>query len=420
MSSVDPDIIPPDEAERLAAVHRYEILDTPPDGAFDRITALASRLFDVPVSIVSIVDEDRIWFKSHHGVDATEVGRDPGLCASAVLHEDARIVPDARADPTALANPLVAGEFGLRFYAGAPLRTADGHRLGTLCVIDTEPREVTEAEARTLTDLAAVVVDEMELRLAARNAVRREAELRDEAQQTVRVLQESLLPHALPEVPGLELASFYEPANRGEIGGDFYDLLTLGRDRLAVVMGDICGKGPRAAAATALARHTVRAAATAEAEPGDVLQALNRAMLASPDVSRDRYCTVAYLVVERTAGGARIAAANAGHPPPLIVAPDGAVRELAVAGPLAGWWEDVTFPTTRAELRVGEALILYTDGVTDATIDGAPVGQPGLARVLAEVGHRPAHDIAAAVRGAIDRTGPLRDDAALLVLKVPA
>ena len=168
---VDPVIIPADEADRMAAIHRYQILDTPPDGAFDRITALAARLFDVPIAIVSIVDEDRIWFKSHHGLDLDQIDRVPGLCASAILHETPWILGDAAVDPRALANPLVAGEFGLRFYAAAPLRTADGFNLGTLCVLDFAPRELTQEETATLEDLSALVMSELELRLASRNAL---------------------------------------------------------------------------------------------------------------------------------------------------------------------------------------------------------------------------------------------------------
>jgi two-component sensor histidine kinase len=164
-------IIPGNENERLAAVRRYDILDTPPDGAFDRITAIAARRFDVPIAIISIVDEDRIWFKSHHGVDVDQIGRDPGLCASAILTNDPHILPDASQDPRSLSNPLVAGEFGLRFYAGVPLRTSDGFNLGTLCVLDQQPRTVDLAAIDDLKDLASVVVDQLELRLAARRAL---------------------------------------------------------------------------------------------------------------------------------------------------------------------------------------------------------------------------------------------------------
>ena len=169
----DASIIPDDEDQRLAAVRRYDVLDTPPDGAFDRITALAARRFEVPISIISIVDEDRIWFKSHHGVPVAEIGRDPGLCASAILSNDPHILTDASMDPRSLANPLVAGDFGLRFYAGVPLTTSDGHNLGTLCIIDKVARPIDQDQIDDLKDLASVVMDQLEMQLAARRAVSR-------------------------------------------------------------------------------------------------------------------------------------------------------------------------------------------------------------------------------------------------------
>ena len=159
------------EAARLSAVRRYDILDSPPDGAFDRITALAARRFKVPIAIISIVDEDRIWFKSHHGLPVEQIDREPGLCASAILGDTPYLIPDARNDPRSLANPLVAGDFGLRFYAAVPLRTGDGHNLGTLCVIDKEPRPIDNEQIEDLKDLASIVMDQLELGLSARHAV---------------------------------------------------------------------------------------------------------------------------------------------------------------------------------------------------------------------------------------------------------
>lgn len=159
------------EAKRLAAVRRYDILDKPTDGSFDRITSLAADLFAVPISIISMVDHDRIWFKSHHGLDVDQVDREPGLCSSAIVQDAPWLLSDAARDPRALTNSLVAGEFGLRFYLGIPLQTLDGFNLGTLCVIDREPRKVTEQQIAQLGRLAAIVMDEMELRLAARVAV---------------------------------------------------------------------------------------------------------------------------------------------------------------------------------------------------------------------------------------------------------
>lgn len=159
------------ETARLGALRRYQILDTPPDGSFDHVATVAARLFDVPIAIVSLVDEDRIWFKAHPGLDIEQVDRSPGLCASAILQADPYVLTDASCDPRSLANPLVAGEFGLRFYVAAPLRTSDGHNLGTLCVIDRQPREVTDDQIAQLEALAGIVIDQMELRLAARNAI---------------------------------------------------------------------------------------------------------------------------------------------------------------------------------------------------------------------------------------------------------
>ncbi|MEA2451497.1 MAG: phosphoserine phosphatase RsbU/P [Actinomycetota bacterium] len=167
-SSVTPSaLIPDNEDLRMAAVGRYEILDTPPDGAFDRITNLAARIFEVPIATITVVDEDRIWFKSKHGIDAEQIGRDPGLCASAIIEYEPWVVNDALSDPRTLENPLVRGDLGLRFYAGAPLTTADGYNLGTLNIIDKEPRELTDDQLMTLKQLADIVVDELELRLAA-------------------------------------------------------------------------------------------------------------------------------------------------------------------------------------------------------------------------------------------------------------
>lgn len=160
-----------DEVARLAAVRRYDILDSPPDGAFDRITALAARRFGVPIAIISIVDEGRIWFKSHHGLPVDQIDRKPGLCASAILGNTPYLIEDARKDPRSLANPLVAGNFGLRFYAAVPLTTSEGHNLGTLCVIDKEPRAIDDEQIEDLKDLASIVMDQLELGLSSRQAV---------------------------------------------------------------------------------------------------------------------------------------------------------------------------------------------------------------------------------------------------------
>jgi diguanylate cyclase (GGDEF)-like protein len=156
------------EFERLNALRRYAILDTPPEGAFDRITALAADMLEVPIAIVSLVDTNRVWFKSVHGpAGIREVERAPGLCGAAVLQGSAYVVEHASTDPRTQENPLVAGDFKLEFYAAVPLRTHDGHTLGVLCGMDKRPRSVTPRQLRYLETLAAIVMDEIELRRSA-------------------------------------------------------------------------------------------------------------------------------------------------------------------------------------------------------------------------------------------------------------
>lgn len=158
------------EAERIKALKKYDILDTPPDGSYDNLTKLAAKLLDMPIALISLVDTDRIWFKSRYGLDVSQIDRDPGLCASAILADDFYLVEDAIKDPRTLANLLVAGEFGLRFYAAVPLKV-QGYNLGTFCVLDKNPRRFTEDQKKLLQSLADIVIDQMELRLAARKAI---------------------------------------------------------------------------------------------------------------------------------------------------------------------------------------------------------------------------------------------------------
>lgn len=159
---------PVNESKRLSSLRKYQILDTPSDGNFDRITELAANIFNVPIAIISLVDTDRIWFKSHHGIPVKQIDRDPGLCASAILSDDLYIVENARNDPRCLANPLVAGDFGLQFYAAAPLQTEENYNLGTFCIIDKIPRVFSKEERVILKQLGGIVMDEMNLRLAIR------------------------------------------------------------------------------------------------------------------------------------------------------------------------------------------------------------------------------------------------------------
>lgn len=155
---------PANERQRLDALQSFEILDTQAEEAFDRFTRIAAKMIGVPIALVSLVDEARQWFKSRHGIDATETPRDWAFCAYAIQNDDVLVVDDATQDPRFVDNPLVTGFPDIRFYAGAPLRTRDNLNIGTLCVIDQQPRQgLTSDQRELLADLADAVVNQLYL-----------------------------------------------------------------------------------------------------------------------------------------------------------------------------------------------------------------------------------------------------------------
>jgi GAF domain-containing protein len=154
------------EADRLAALRRYRILDTEPEQRFDDLALLASQICGTPMALISLVDRDRQWFKARVGVDVPQTPRDVAFCAHAIHQPDLFVVPDALQDARFRDNPLVRAEPHIRFYAGAPLITADGHALGTICVLDRKPRVLTKAQEAALEALKRQVVSQLELRLS--------------------------------------------------------------------------------------------------------------------------------------------------------------------------------------------------------------------------------------------------------------
>jgi GAF domain-containing protein len=153
--------IPVDDAVRLKALRDLLILDTPPEERFDRIVAFAAQEFDMPIALISLVDQNRQWFKSRVGLQACETSRDVSFCGHALLERDTLVIPDALQDLRFADNPLVTGEPHIRFYAGAPLRMPEGAVLGTLCLIDRQPRQLDKTDLAILSSLRDLVVQEL-------------------------------------------------------------------------------------------------------------------------------------------------------------------------------------------------------------------------------------------------------------------
>ena len=375
---------------------------------------------------VMVVEEDgRLRAVAHAHVDPArarllEAMNDrPDVIAIRYLEEVARtgeavITPIVRPEDV----DLVTGDeelrqrlraLDIRSSMAVPLR-ARGHSVGLLGLqMSTSARQFRPDDVEDVLDLAdraAVALD---------NA--RTHQLRSEVATT---LQRSLLPPHLPELAGATLAARYKPAMAGaEVGGDFYDVFETGDD-WALVLGDVCGKGAAAAALTAMVRYTIRALAIQRRQPGVVLARLNSTMLRQSAEDEERFCSAVYVRLVGIPLGLRVTACSAGHPFPLVVRADGRVHRLGSPGGLLGLFDDIRLSEETTELGAGDALVLYTDGVTEAHRDDDLFGDDRLIRLLSSCGGRSADALADAVLDAVAEFtgGVARDDLAILVLRV--
>jgi PAS domain S-box-containing protein len=298
-------------------------------------------------------------------------------------------------------------KLGMRSAMTVPMTLRD-RVLGAITFVSAEAaRRFDEQDVALAKDLAlraAVAIDN--------------ARLYEASRALARTLQASLLPPHLPELPGAELAAIYRPAASGlDVGGDFYDVFNLTEDQWYLVVGDVCGKGAEAAAITALARYTIRAAAVRRRSPSAILRWLNDAML-SQDTG-GRFCTIACAHLDLGRIPARLTVACGGHPAPLVMRADGHVEELGAAGTLLGMVHDPELQDRSIELGAGDAVVAYTDGLTDAAAPARTWSPEDLATALAGARGRSATAIAQhMVDAAIGDVAQPRDDVALLALRM--
>lgn len=401
------------DARRLAAARRSGLLDTPADEPFDRLARTTAMLLEAPLAFVTVVDEKRSFWKSCIGVDATDPADrqnpvEESFCQYVVGTAAELIVNDAATDHRTRDNPSVE-KMGVRAWAGFPLHAPDGEVLGSFCVVDLEPRDWTERDIAVLRTMSAAASSEVALRAAA-----------EDSRQLADTLQQALLPPHLPDVPGWDVAALYRPAGDGvQVAGDFYDLFAGRGEAWHAIIGDVCGKGVEAATLTGLARWTLRGAVASGASPREAFAVLNAEVR---DVSFSAaFLSTAHLVLERTAVGAHVTMAVAGHPAPLVRRADGRVEALYAAGPLLGIRDDVHHAEVAFDLAPGDAVVLFTDGLVEAREDGEQLGLDRVREALAAAGD------AAQLCARLDALGAAwthgrapADDTAVLVLRVAA
>jgi PAS domain S-box-containing protein len=247
------------------------------------------------------------------------------------------------------------------------------------------------------------------------------ARLYTERTRIAHTLQRALLPESLPEVPGVELQALYSPAGElNEVGGDFYDVFEYDSNHWVLLIGDVCGKGPRAAGVTALARHTLRAAAMSGQSPADMLGTLHQALRRQPPGAD--LCTVCLILFSRATEGARLTVALAGHHPPLLIDRDGKARPIGLPGTLLGVLDPIEITESDAMLKTGQTLLLYTDGVSEAGRSVWPLGEEGLLELCRRSPSLELAELLKSIeRAALERAeGKLRDDIALLAVRLPS
>lgn len=330
------------EPDRTAALHRLQLMDTPAEERFDRITRAAREFFGVPLAAVNLVDSERLFVKSPQGLARSEVPRHETFCDTAISSPEILVVPDATADHRFAGLPDVAGIRGVRFYAGRPLSAEPGSRVGTLCLFDTRPRELTASDLRHLDELGAWA----------------EAEIRDSAaRDRARATQQALLPAAAPAGSDYEMAGICLP--KADVGGDFYSW-EESDGNLSLAIADVMGKGTAAALVAATVRSAIRS--TGSQHPGTVLDIASERLA----LDLDRTCTfaTAFLASIDTETG-KLRYADAGHGLTLIVSPDGSHRRLHGSGLPLGIGEPGSWTTSSTLLEPGDTLASFTDGVLD-------------------------------------------------------
>jgi serine phosphatase RsbU (regulator of sigma subunit) len=346
---------------------------------------------------------------------------DPTFRGEGVMRSD-DITADPRYGRNAPYYGKPEGHLPVRSYLAVPVKSRADEVLGGLFFGHEDVGVFTEDAERSVVAvaaLAAIAVENSRLHDTARRELDASRRAFRERDSVARALQESLLPPRLPAIEGLDLAARYLPG-AGIVGGDFYDVFPAGDDVHGIAIGDVQGKDARAAAMTSVVRHTLRSAALRREAPSATLAWVNQIVLQEQEPKDPRFSSAAFALLHAAEGGFEVRLASAGHPPALVLRADGAVEECHAAGTLLGIGTDPELADATTTLRRGDALVLYTDGLTEARSGDGLLGEERVRERLAQLAGAAAGEVITAlealVAGHSDRRR--RDDIALLVARV--
>lgn len=350
--------LPLNESERLELLHQLHILDTESEEIYDGIAYIASKICEVPISTISLIDHDRQWFKSIIGGDLTETPRIYSFCAHTILGNEILEVTDSHNDERFKENPYVLGEPYVRFYAGIPLELKNGLNVGTLCVVDNKPRKLTEDQLKILHYLSLQVTKLLESRLKNIELLQKQKAL-DADLNAASQIQKSFLPLSPLDCKGLKIASIWKPANN--LGGDIYNIIKS-KEKIIFYIVDVCGHDvPSALVTVSISQFFHQHIQSSKGlSPKDIMLALNDEF---PLERFDRFFTICYLIVDPTSGHLKYSCAA--HPPAIILKKRGGIKILDKQGPLIGFNKTLQFEEGEEILESGDKVFLYTDGIIE-------------------------------------------------------
>ncbi|MBI1346998.1 SpoIIE family protein phosphatase [bacterium] len=384
--------IPANEQERLAELRALAILDTPPEARFEVLVRLTQQLFHVPIAYVALIDTERQWFKAHVGLNVIQTDRGISFCGHAILEQQPLIVPDARLDRRFADNPLVTGEPFVRFYAGHPLAGPRGYHVGTLCLVDREPRTLTEQElavfgqlarmAESQLQLVDVVASQHQLLETQRELLATQERLAAELQEAADYMR-SLLPPPLTNGP-VQTEWCYQASS--QLGGDIFGYHWLDDDHFAMYLLDVVGHGVGSSLLASSVQTALRSQTLAGCDfrdPDAVLSALDTAF--PMETHHHKFFTIWYGVYQPSTRELRCAAAGH-HPALLLNSFEDGVLPIGPRGLIIGLGSPRRPHAEMHVLPPGSRLYLCSDGVFEIhNARNEILGWNGLGLILKDV-----------------------------------